>query len=126
MPAIVTFPPPFALYSLSKNGNAYWHTGHEILKNTATTGPIVSASCSENLLPPNESSSKLGAFAPAESVVTFCPPNMRLSKVIAGLAFFLNTESHRTDPVTGLGGTASSRAVIRLHSRYGAASAAPF
>lgn len=71
----------------SKNGNAYWHTGHEILKKASNTGPRDSASCNENVLLSIIGNVKTGALLPVDNTCIVFPPNMRLSQVIAGLAF---------------------------------------
>src|ERR1039458_4758282 len=79
---MATFSPPYALRKRSKNGNAYWQTGQETLKNTAATGPRLSASRKENVPPSlplkRAGKEKSGALVPSRNaVISFRPPNRR-------------------------------------------------
>src|SRR5438552_3542108 len=68
----------------SKNGKAYWQTGHDTLKKMANTGPCASTFSRENFAPPSMSgSSNWGAVVPTDNVAIRFPPNNRLSNVIA-------------------------------------------
>src|SRR5579859_1305277 len=65
---------------------AYWHTGHEILKKTASTGPRESASCIENFDPSIVGNSNFGALVPAVSATMFFfPPKRLVSHFMASL-----------------------------------------
>src|SRR5271169_678495 len=71
-PTSVTPLCPYALYSRSKNGRAYWHVGHDTLKNTITTGPRASSSLSETRFPSKVFNSNSGALVPiANALIHF-------------------------------------------------------
>src|SRR5713101_6647112 len=53
----------------SRKGQANWHTGQEILKNAATTGPRPSREVKEQLFPSRSLRAKPGAIFPARIVV---------------------------------------------------------
>src|SRR5208337_3932503 len=91
---MATFWLPYALCKRSKNGNEYWQTGQETLKNMANTCPCWSASFKENFPPSSldletaglletAGKAKSGALVPSRNaVISLGPPNRRSSHFI--------------------------------------------
>src|SRR5579864_6311622 len=65
IPKKATPSPPYSLNSRSRKGKVNWHTGQEILKNAATTGPFCSSAWSEYSFPSRLFKEKFGAVLPA-------------------------------------------------------------
>src|SRR5215470_1211849 len=82
MPTRVTLLFPLAWKTRSRKGAVYWQTGHEILKNAATTAPLARASFNENFLPSVVFKVKSGAAVPVFNASIVRPPKRLLSHFI--------------------------------------------
>src|SRR5579862_3328777 len=84
----------------SKYGKANWHTGQEILKNAAITGPFFKAPPNEKEEPSSEFSLKSGADVPTLNAVMVRPPKIFRSRISWPTVILIDSaELYRTNPL---------------------------